>query len=119
MVAVLNTILMLLAISWTVDPPPPLPPTVMPPISVLNENACSFESISDKPKFNLVYIDPPYNKNLVTRSIKNILKKNLINKNSILVIEEERKSKDILIPELKIERVKELGISKFSFYRLT
>ena len=88
-------------------------------ISVLNENACSFESISDKPKFNLVYIDPPYNKNLVARSIKNILKKNLINKNSILVIEEERKSKDILIPELKIERVKELGISKFSFYRLT
>ena len=61
----------------------------------------------------------PYNKNLVTRSIKNILKKNLINKNSILVIEEERKSKEILIPELKIERVKELGISKFSFYRLT
>jgi len=88
-------------------------------ISVLNENACSFESISDKPKFNLVYIDPPYNKNLVVRSIKNILKKNLINKNSVLVIEEERKSKDILIPELKIERVKELGISKFSFYRLT
>ena len=66
-------------------------------ISVLNENACSFESISDKPKFNLVYIDPPYNKNLVVRSIKNILKKNLINKNSVLVIEEERKSKDILI----------------------
>ena len=87
-------------------------------ISVLNENACSFEFISDKPKFNLVYIDPPYNKNLVARSIKNILKKNLINKNSILIIEEERKSKDILIPELKIERVKELGISKFSFYKL-
>ena len=78
--------------------------------------------LSDKNRetiFNLVYIDPPYNKNLVTRSIKNILKKNLINKDSILVIEEERKSKDILIPELKIERVKELGISKFSFYRLT
>tara|TARA_Y100000590_G_C15281056_1_gene848804 strand:- start:136 stop:705 length:570 start_codon:yes stop_codon:yes gene_type:complete len=85
---------------------------------VFNENAYSFTNIHSDPKFDLVYCDPPYEKKLGIRSLKNLIKKNMLNKNAIIVLEEELRSKPVDIPELEIIRIKEIGISKFSFLKL-
>ena len=87
-------------------------------IAVISENACSFEEYSETTKFNLAYIDPPYGKNLGLRAIKNIIKKNLLEKDSIIILEEEKKSKHIELSEIILLREKELGNSKFSFFKL-
>ena len=87
-------------------------------IVICEENACSFTVNSSDPKFDLVYCDPPYEKKLGIRSIKNLVKKNMLNHNAIIVMEEELKAKPINLPELEILRIKEIGISKFSFLRL-
>ena len=85
---------------------------------IFDENACSFTNASSDPKFDLVYCDPPYEKKLGIRSLKNLIKKNMLNKNAVIVLEEELRSKPINLPELEILRIKEIGISKFSFLRL-
>ena len=85
---------------------------------IFDENACSFTNDSSNPKFDLVYCDPPYEKKLGIRSLKNLIKKNMLNTNAIIILEEELKSKTIDFPELEILRIKEIGISKFSFLRL-
>ena len=84
----------------------------------ISENACSFEEHSESAKFNLAYIDPPYGKNLGFRAIKNIIKKKLLEKDSIIILEEEKKSKHIELSEIILLREKELGNSKFSFFKL-
>ena len=86
-------------------------------IAVISENACSFEEYSESTKFNLAYIDPPYGKNLGLRAIKILLKK-LIRKDSIIILEEEKKSKHFELSEIVLLRKKELGNSKFSFFKL-
>ena len=87
-------------------------------IVIYQENACSFTANSSEPKFDLVYCDPPYEKKLGIRSIKNLIKKNMLSHNAIIVMEEELQSKPINLPGLKLLRIKEIGISKFSFLRL-
>ena len=47
-----------------------------------------------------------------------VIKKNMLNTNAIIILEEELKSKTIDFPELEILRIKEIGISKFSFLKL-
>ena len=42
----------------------------------------------------------------------------MLNHNAIIVMEEELKSKPINLPDIEILRIKEIGISKFSFLRL-
>ena len=48
----------------------------------------------DKEKFNIVFLDPPYKKNLAEKSIENLLKLGWINKNTLLILE---KAKDELL----------------------
>ena len=50
--------------------------------------------------------------------IKNIIKKNLLEKDSIIILEEEKKSKQFELSEIVLLREKELGNSKFSFFKL-
>ena len=57
-------------------------------------------------------------KNLGLRAIKNIIKKNLLEKDSIIILEEEKKSKQFELSEIVLLREKELGNSKFSFFKL-
>ena len=47
-----------------------------------------------------------------------MIKKNLLEKDSIIILEEEEKSKHIELSEIILLREKELGNSKFSFFKL-
>lgn len=57
-----------------------------------------------KEKVDIVYIDPPYKTNLVFESVKIILDKKIINKNSIMIIETDEVERVISqVRNLKIE----------------
>lgn len=86
-------------------------------IEVKNQNACSFDN-DDNHKFDLAYVDPPYGKNLAKRSIRNLIKKGMLNDNAIIVLEEEIKTEKSNFDELELIREKQIGISNFSFYKL-
>ena len=86
-------------------------------IEVINQNACSFDN-DDNHKFDLAYVDPPYGKNLAKRSVRNLLKKGMLNDNAIIVLEEEIKTEKSNFDELELIREKQIGISNFSFYKL-
>ena len=47
-----------------------------------------------------------------------MVKKNLLDKESIIILEEEKKSKHFELSEIVLLREKELGNSKFSFFKL-
>ncbi len=55
-------------------------------------------------KIDIVYIDPPYKTNLAYESIKTILDKNIISKDSVMIIETDEKERIInQIENLKLE----------------
>lgn len=53
----------------------------------------SFDSLAflnrTNSKFDLIFIDPPYNKGLLTESVRLIYQKNLLSENGIIVVESE------------------------------
>jgi 16S rRNA (guanine966-N2)-methyltransferase len=69
-------------------------------------------------KFDIIFLDPPYNKNLIEETLKIIDKNDIINDNGIVITE-----KDIadIIPEevgkLKLARNQKYGDTVLSFYK--
>ena len=56
-------------------------------------------------KFNIIYLDPPYKTNLAKDSIEKILDLNLIDNNSIIIIEKDKEKNIKEIEKLKIQIV--------------
>lgn len=57
-----------------------------------------------KIKFDYIYIDPPYKKNLATDSIAKILTLDLLNKDGTIIIETDEKERDLKeIEKLQVE----------------
>ena len=56
-------------------------------------------------KFNIIYLDPPYKTNLAKDSIEKILDLNLIDNNSIIIIETDEEKNIKEIEKLKIQIV--------------
>jgi 16S rRNA (guanine966-N2)-methyltransferase len=70
-------------------------------------------------KFDIIFLDPPYNKNFIQNTLKNLIDNDIISKNGILVA--EHNLKDIL-PEKEgklkmIRSEKKYGDTVLSFYR--
>ena len=68
-------------------------------------------------KYDLIFIDPPFNKNLIDDLLSDILNKNLLSKNGKIYFEFEKKL-DLEIPEsLSLKKKKSLGKKKLCFSR--
>ena len=64
---------------------------------------------SFKDKYDLIFIDPPFNKNLIHDLLSNILRKELLSENGKIYFEFEKKL-DLEIPEsLSLKKKKSLG----------
>lgn len=73
-----------------------------------------------KEKIDIIYIDPPYKTNFVYNAIKIILDKNLIDQNSIVIIEtdeEDRIIKEIEPLELEIVNKRKYGRAHLIFVK--
>lgn len=68
------------------------------------ENALKY-FYDEHTKFNIIFLDPPYNSNYIENSIKLITKYDLLNKDGIIIAESD--DKDKIIYENKYEILKE------------
>lgn len=73
-----------------------------------------------KEKFDIIYIDPPYKTDLISKSLQEIIKKDIITKESLIIIEtdeEEKVKKEIEKLELEITDERKYGRAKIIFLR--
>jgi len=89
-------------------------------VSLLEKDATSIwaDDIDKDKEIDLIFIDPPYEKKLEFKAIKNILKKKILKKNKIIIVEQYIKESLITYEELELIRTKELGITRFSFFKI-
>jgi len=74
---------------------------------------------SSETKYDLIFIDPPFNKNLIHDLLAAILEKELLSKNGQIYFEFEKKL-DLEIPEsLNLKKKKSLGKKSYALAELT
>ncbi len=67
-------------------------------------------------KPDIVFLDPPYNQNLIKKAIQNLQKFNLINSNTLLIIEKDKR--ELIELELNILKLTNIGDSTLIFAKL-
>jgi 16S rRNA (guanine966-N2)-methyltransferase len=74
---------------------------------------------SSKAKFDLIFIDPPFNKNLIDNLLSNILRRELLSKSGKIYFEFEKKL-NLKIPEsLGLKKKKSLGKKSYVLAEIT
>nr|WP_114297472.1 16S rRNA (guanine(966)-N(2))-methyltransferase RsmD [Anaerobacterium chartisolvens] len=80
--------------------------------------ACLKRLSSQGRKFDIVFLDPPYNKNLIEETLTFIVQNDIIRDNSIIIAERDI---DDIIPQsieaIKLAREERYGDTVLSFYR--
>jgi 16S rRNA (guanine(966)-N(2))-methyltransferase RsmD len=82
---------------------------------------CDFKSCIEKvqnQKFDIIYIDPPYETNFIAKSLEQILEKNIINPESLIIVEtddEKRIINDIEKMNFTIIDKRKYGRAKIIF----
>lgn len=90
----------------------------------LAKQANVFRSDADKylesaaKKYDLIFMDPPYKKQLADQAVELILKNKLLNKNAILVIEKAAEEKIKEYQELEIIKQRSYGNTLIVIYKL-
>lgn len=80
---------------------------------IIEDNYDKFLKTTDK-RFDIIFLDPPYAKNLIKPSIKRILELNLLNDEGIIVCEYELEKFDC---DLKIIKEKRYGSKNIRIYK--
>jgi 16S rRNA (guanine966-N2)-methyltransferase len=74
---------------------------------------------SSKTKYDLIFIDPPFNKNLIDNLLSNILRRELLSESGKIYFEFEKKL-DLKIPEsLDLKKKKSLGGKSYVLAEIT
>ncbi len=101
-------------------------------LSVLKKNLLSFKKLENykvietdilkdnfdktiNSKFDIIFLDPPYNENNLEKILIKIENLKLLNKKGIIIIHRHKKTRDIFPSNLKIIEEKVYGISKITF----
>ena len=66
-------------------------------------------------KFDVVFLDPPYKEERVNQLIEQIVKKNILNNNSLIIIHRHKKDKIEITKKVKILDTRNYGNSKVYF----
>tara|TARA_B100001250_G_C19415094_1_gene620773 strand:+ start:72 stop:632 length:561 start_codon:yes stop_codon:yes gene_type:complete len=84
---------------------------------VLSENIFDIKIFKklNKKKFELIFLDPPYKEQKLTKLLENILSLKLLTNNGVIIIHRHKKEKEIYPEKFKILKVKTYGISKIIF----
>lgn len=73
---------------------------------------------SDRGPFDIIFIDPPYNKGIISPTLLNIIDQNLLSENGLIIIE-YASGEQIDIPEYLSEiRTKKIGDASFSILEI-
>lgn len=68
-----------------------------------------------KEKFDIIFMDPPYNKGLIDKTLRLIVKANLLADNGYIIAEQSQEDSTPDIPDLEVFRVKDYKITKMTF----
>ena len=68
-----------------------------------------------KKKFDIVFLDPPYKENDLTKLIQTLVNEKFLKNNGILIIHRHQNHKDVFTKNIKIIEEKKYGISKIIF----
>ena len=66
-------------------------------------------------KLDIIFLDPPYREERINFIIEEILKKNILNKNGIIIVHRHKKDNIKLTEKLNIIDLRLYGISKIIF----
>tara|TARA_B100000902_G_scaffold226641_1_gene215246 strand:+ start:219 stop:791 length:573 start_codon:yes stop_codon:yes gene_type:complete len=66
-------------------------------------------------KLDLIFIDPPYKENKINELLENILKKNILSENGVVIIHRHKKDEIQITNKLEIFEHRNYGISKIYF----
>ncbi|MBR5270946.1 MAG: 16S rRNA (guanine(966)-N(2))-methyltransferase RsmD [Clostridia bacterium] len=81
------------------------------------ENISCFDYIKKtKEKFDLIFLDPPYNKDFIEKSLKEIVLNNLLNKGGIIVLESDNTDFHFEQEGLEILKQKKYGRTYITVY---
>ncbi|ADQ14990.1 16S rRNA (guanine(966)-N(2))-methyltransferase RsmD [Halanaerobium hydrogeniformans] len=69
-------------------------------------------------KYDLIFMDPPYNKKLADKAVQLILKNEILNKNGILIIEKSTEEEIKNYQELEIIKSRDYGNTLILIYKL-
>jgi 16S rRNA (guanine966-N2)-methyltransferase len=81
-------------------------------------DALRVQSSDFQDKFDLVYIDPPYEKGLDIKFLNKINNINIFSENCIFIIEQSLEDKVLENDRIELIRIKELGNSRFLFFKI-
>ena len=66
-------------------------------------------------KFDIIFMDPPYNDSDINDLLENIFNQKILNENGILIIHRHKDEKDLIPNKLKVIEEKKYGLSKIIF----
>lgn len=78
---------------------------------VFKMSAVKFSSMSDHQKYDLILADPPFFQDDVHEMVKNLLSKNYLEENGVLIIERSVQTREKDIENFGIEPMKKIGDS--------
>lgn len=70
-----------------------------------------------KDKFDIIFLDPPYNKGLLLPVLKKIESLNLLSEDGFIICEQHTKEPEIILNNLETYKVKKYKTTKFSFLK--
>tara|TARA_X000000950_G_C13858806_1_gene637797 strand:- start:747 stop:1307 length:561 start_codon:yes stop_codon:yes gene_type:complete len=82
---------------------------------IINDKVDSVLIKNNKEKFNIFFLDPPFNDKKYIENFKLLKKNKLFFKNHIIIIHREKKTEDYLENYLDIKKIKKYGRSKIIF----
>ena len=83
---------------------------------IIEKNAYEINTLNKiKEKLDIIFLDPPYNDKNIEILLNNILKKNILNTNGIIILHRHKDTKDIIPLNLEIIEEKKYGVSKIIF----
>lgn len=86
---------------------------------IRNDSIISIKLLGDKNlRFNYIFIDPPYGKDLIIKSIEKIGEEDILDENGIIIVEHE-KTLDLSgnISKYKMKDSRKYGSKKITFYK--
>jgi 16S rRNA (guanine966-N2)-methyltransferase len=81
---------------------------------IFNQDATKLNLKSHK--FDLVFLDPPYNKNLVIPALEAVFEKDLLKKKSLVIVETQKNEQIETPDKLRLVKEKKYGKALFRFY---
>lgn len=90
-------------------------------VNIINRDYTTFlkQAVSNNLKFDLIFLDPPYNMIIIEEIVTLIIKNNLLNNQGLIIVETEKNKKQLINEnnEILLKKQKEYATTTVSIYQ--